>query len=134
VRHTGGVGYGVLATATMVLHFAVLAYLVVGGFLAWRWRWSIVPHVAMAAWGLSSVAFGLNCPLTYVEDWARRSAGEASLTTGFIDHYLTNVIYPGRYVSVVQAIVAAVVLASWVGVARHWRRPGRATAPTSVDA
>lgn len=126
------VGYGVLATATMLLHFAVLAYLVVGGFLAWRWRWAIGPHLAMAAWGFSSVAFGLNCPLTYVEDWARRRAGGSGLATGFIDHYLTNVIYPGRYVAVAQAVVAAVVLTSWVGVVRRWRRPSGSPVPVAA--
>ncbi|NUS01143.1 MAG: DUF2784 family protein, partial [Nonomuraea sp.] len=30
--------YRLIADAVMVVHFAFLAYLAVGGFIAWRWR------------------------------------------------------------------------------------------------
>ncbi len=30
-------GYRLLADAAMVAHFLFLAYLVMGGFMAWRW-------------------------------------------------------------------------------------------------
>jgi hypothetical protein len=116
------VGYHLLAEVVMALHGAVLIFLVVGGFLAWRWPWVIWLHLAMATWGFSTVVFRLNCPLTYVEDWARRRAGEQGLTSGFIDQYLTGVIYPERLTGLVQALVAAVVLASWVGLAVRRRR------------
>lgn len=106
----------------MALHGAVLVFLVVGGFIAWRWPRVIWLHLAMATWGFSTVVFRLNCPLTYVEDWARHRAGEQGLAAGFIDQYLTGVIYPERLTGLVQALVAAVVLASWVGLAVRRRR------------
>jgi len=109
--------YPVIATATMVAHFAFLAYVVAGGFLAWRWPRTIWLHLAMAGWGFSTVLFGLDCPLTYVEDWARRRAGEQGLTTGFIDAYLEGVVYPQRFAGLMQLLAGIAVVTSWVGYA-----------------
>lgn len=106
----------------MVVHFAVLAYLLLGGFLGWRWPWALIPHAAMVTWGVSSTAFGWHCPLTMLEDWARRQAGGPGLTTGFIDHYLTGVLYPQRYVALVQIFIGLVVAFSWTGAYVRWRR------------
>ena len=72
-----GMGYRVLAETTMVVHFAVLVYLVLGGFLAWRWRYAFWPHLVIAAWGLTSTVLVWPCPLTMLENWSRRQAGEA---------------------------------------------------------
>ena len=117
--------YHVLAEATMVVHFAFVVYVVVGGFLAWRWPRTIVAHLAAAGWGLLITALSLTCPLTPLEDGLRRRAGEQGLTRGFVDTYIEGVLYPERYVDQVRLAVAAVVLVSWVGlVVRHRRRAG----------
>src|SRR5689334_18470490 len=55
---SGGVLYQLLATATMTFHFMFLAYLVTGGFIAWRWPRTIWLHLAVVLWGFSTVAFG----------------------------------------------------------------------------
>jgi hypothetical protein len=116
----------VLADAVMVLHFGFLVFVALGGFLAWRWpRW-IVPHVAAALWGGITVAFSIECPLTYLENLFRHRAGEAGLPpSGFIDHYLEGVIYPERYTAPVQAGMAALVITSWVGALLLARRRSR---------
>lgn len=109
--------YRILADAAMVMHFAFLVYLVMGGFIAWRLRWTIWLHLATVGWGLSTVVFGFGCPLTQVEQWARRSAGEQGLVpTGFIDHYLTGVVYPQEALELVRLLAGLVVIASWVGL------------------
>jgi len=118
-------GYRILAETTMVVHFAFIAYVVTGGLLAWRWPVAIWPHLAAAGWGLVITVFRLNCPLTFVEDWARRRAGEHGLSAGFIDTYLTGVIYPARYVTLIQVLVGVVVAASWAGVLVRWRAATR---------
>jgi hypothetical protein len=120
------VGYRILADATMVVHFAFLGYVVAGGFLAWRCQRAIWPHLAMAGWGFSTLLFHLECPLSLLEDWARRQAGEPGLQRrGFIETYLTGVVYPVGSVVLVQVLAAAVVAVSWVGaVLRHRRRAG----------
>lgn len=106
--------YRTLADATMAVHFLFLAYVVTGGFLAWWRPWLRWPHLAAAGWGFATIVFGLTCPLTYVEDWARRRAGEQGLSRGFIDTYLTGVVYPERYTLQLQILAALLVLTSWL--------------------
>lgn len=109
-------GFRLLADLTMCAHFAFVAYVVFGGFLAWWRPWAFWPHLTAAAWGFGSVAIGYDCPLTYLENWARRSAGTAELpSSGFIDHYITGVIYPANAVGPVRLLVAVVVAISWAG-------------------
>ena len=117
-------GWKELATAFLVLHFAFMAYVLLGGFLAWRWPKAIWFHLPAIAWGIALVGFGLNCPLTYAENWARGNAGEGPRSRGFIDSYIEGVLYPERYVHVAQAVLALIVLISYVGffVLRRRRR------------
>ena len=127
-------GYRLLDDVTVVVHFAFMAYVVAGGFLAWRWPASVWAHLACAGWGLATIVFGLHCPLTFVENWARQRGGEAPLRGGFIDTYLTGVLYPERAKAAVLGLVVLAVAVSWCGVAlrvvnRHrtawWPSPGR---------
>jgi hypothetical protein len=119
------VGYQVLAQATVAAHFLFLAYLLVGGYLAWsaRWRWTVLAHAAVVGWGISIVTVGQDCPLTWLENWARERAGQRGLARGFVDTYLTGVIYPAHYLTEVRVLVGLVVLVSWVGLAVRWTRP-----------
>jgi hypothetical protein len=114
--------FQVLADATMMLHFAFLAYVVAGGFAAWRWPKTIWPHLFAAGWGLSTVVLGLPCPLTWLEDAARRRAGGGGLGSGFIDTYLTGIVYPQRYAGLLQLLAAAAVAVSWAGALLRHRR------------
>ncbi|MFD1145809.1 DUF2784 domain-containing protein [Saccharothrix hoggarensis] len=106
---------GALAELVMVAHFGVLVFLVVGGFLAWRRPRVLYFHLAMAAWGLLVVVFPIACPLTWLENALRVSAGQPELATGFIDTYIDGVLYPESAARPVQVLVAVVVIASWVG-------------------
>jgi hypothetical protein len=127
------VGYEWLVAVVLTLHFGYLAYLILGGFLAWRWPGAVWPHLAAAVWAVLIVLAWVNCPLTWAENWARQRAGEPVLTAGFIDHYLTNVIYPARYVNLVRLAIAVVVAVSWLGAYRRWRSRRRAApAPVAV--
>ena len=125
-RDTGVVGYHLLAEGTMIVHFAFLAYVVGGGFLAWRWPRAVWPHLVLAGWGLSTLVFHQDCPLSLLENWARRHAGEPGLKHhGFIETYLTGVVYPARDLWLVQLLAAVVIAVSWAGVlVRRRRRPG----------
>lgn len=99
----------------VVLHFAFIGYVVIGGFLALRWRSTIWLHIAAAIWGTAIAAKRVDCPLTWLERWARARAGMAPLPPdGFIAHYITGVIYPVGWGFGVQLISFAVVAFSWV--------------------
>jgi hypothetical protein len=115
------VGYGVLVTVILVVHFLYLAYVILGGFLAWKWPRMFWPHLVAAAWGLAVVGIPLTCPLTTAENWARRQAGQTQQTSGFIDRYIEGVLYPSRYTLILQVAVAVMVLGSWVGAYRYAR-------------
>jgi hypothetical protein len=115
--------YRLIADAAMGAHFSFLAYIVVGGFIAWTWPWTIWTHGATALYGLINVIVGWPCPLTHVENWGRARAGEATLPgTGFIDHYIAGVVYPQEHETLVRVLVAVVVLTSWIGFAIRHRR------------
>jgi hypothetical protein len=115
--------YVVAVALTVAVHFAFIGYLVVGGFLALRWPWTIVLHVPAVVWGAAIVTLRFDCPLTWLEQWARRGAGMGPLPPeGFIDHYITGVLYPANLVGVVQAVVFALVLTSWVSYAVVMKR------------
>jgi hypothetical protein len=117
-------GYRVLAAAVLAVHFAYLGYLVLGGFLAWRWPRTVWVHLVAVGWGVALIALGLDCPLTHAQDWARVGAGQPALTGGFVDQYIEGRLYPQRYTPVVQAVVASLVVGSWLGLMAV-RRPPR---------
>ena len=98
----------------VVVHFAFIGYVVMGGFLALRLRRTIWLHIAAVIWGIAIAAKRVDCPLTWLERWARARAGMAPLPPdGFIAHYLTGVIYPVGWVVGVQLVSFAVVALSW---------------------
>ena len=109
--------YRLIGEGAMVLHMAFLIYVALGGFLAWRWPRMIWPHLACALYGLGITVIGWDCPLTHVENWGREQAGQAGLPdAGFIEHYLTGVIYPAEHLLTAQLLVALSVAVSWGGL------------------
>ncbi len=56
--------YRVLADCVVLVHAAFVAFVVLGGFLAWRWRWIVFAHVPCALWGIAIEYGGWICPLT----------------------------------------------------------------------
>ncbi|MEE6261085.1 DUF2784 domain-containing protein [Plantactinospora sonchi] len=123
--------YRLLTTVVLALHFGFLAYLVCGGFLAWRWPRTVWLHLAAAAWGVTVVAARITCPLTYLEHWSRRQAGESGVGRGFIDRYIEGVVYPERYAVLAQVLVGVLVVVSWAGLL-YRRRGIRPGAPAPV--
>ncbi len=117
--------YQLIADLVMLLHFAFLMVLTLGGFAAWRWPRFIWVHVGLAIWGVLNAVVKVPCPLTSAEDWARRRAGEEGLPRGFIDNYLTGVVYPEEHLVAIQAGVAGLIAISWIGFAVRVRRRSR---------
>jgi hypothetical protein len=125
--------YTLLADVTVTVHLGFVAFVAVGGFLAWRHPVVLIAHVPAAGWALGIVVVGWPCPLTDVEQRLRLAAGTAGYSGAFLDRYVTGVLYPERYAHGAQAVVAAAVLASYAGLALHRRSrllralPARAT-------
>ncbi|QSB04308.1 DUF2784 domain-containing protein [Natronoglycomyces albus] len=124
-------GWRIAADITMAAHFGFLIYVALGGFLAWKWRWMIIPHLGAAAYGAGTVFIGWDCPLTGWEDEFRHRAGQEGLPpTGFIDHYLEGVVYPESNLVFAQTVVAILIAISWAGLIWLWQRSRGADSPT----
>lgn len=54
--------YQVIGETAMILHFAFLIYVTLGGFLTWRWPRTFWLHVPFAAYSLSINLIGWECP------------------------------------------------------------------------
>ncbi|MFI7678704.1 DUF2784 domain-containing protein [Actinophytocola sp. NPDC049390] len=107
------------ATAVMAVHFVVLAYIVLGAFLAWRWPRALLVHVPFLVWGLGNVFLGFVCPLTELENRLRGRDGDPD---GFIAEYLDGVLYPDEYLVASRVLAALVVVVGYVGAIVVWRR------------
>jgi uncharacterized protein DUF2784 len=106
--------YQTVVALVVVLHFAFIGYVVIGGFLALRWRRTIWLHIPAVIWGSAIATKRVDCPLTWLERWARARAAMAPLPPdGFIAHYVTGVIYPVNWLIGVQVVSFAVVALSW---------------------
>jgi Protein of Unknown function (DUF2784) len=115
--------YTTIVVVTVAVHFAFVAYGVLGGFLATRWPKSIWLHVPVVIWCVAIEIVDFVCPLTALERWARVGAGMPPLPAdGFIDYYITGVWYPARYEYLVLSVVLLVVVTSWVLFALSVRR------------
>jgi len=100
-----------LADAVVVLHAAFVAFVVLGGFLALRWRRLWAVHLPCAAYGLLVEAFGWICPLTPLENALRKRAGEAGYRGGFVEHNLLRLLYPEPFPRSLAWALAALVVA-----------------------
>ena len=85
--------YRILAEIVFVLHACFVLFVVFGGLLALRWRWVIWLHLPSVAWGILIEFFWLACPLTTFENQLRMLGGEAGYTNGFLDYYISAILY-----------------------------------------
>ena len=86
--------WSLLADGLVILHFAFTAFVVLGGFLTWRWPRIALIHIPALAWGCWVEVSHSICPLTPLENHFRRLGGEAGYSGGFLAHYLVRLLYP----------------------------------------
>ncbi|WP_051791704.1 DUF2784 domain-containing protein [Amycolatopsis jejuensis] len=111
-----------LAYVLLGLHFVILAYLVFGGFVAWKWPRTLFAHIPLVVWGVVSSVFQLDCPVTEAENWARSAGGMAQYDHGFIETYIAGVFYDPHHVNRFRAVVGFFVAVGWVGSWWYARR------------
>lgn len=103
-------GYRVLADAVLALHLAFVAFAVLGGLAALRWRWMPWLHLPALAWAALIEFGGWICPLTPLENALRRAGGAAGYPGGFIEHYLLPMLYPAGLTREVQWLLGGGLL------------------------
>ena len=122
--------YRILADAVLVLHFAFIAFALLGGILVLRWPRVAWLHVPAVAWGVIVAWVGWVCPLTPLENQLRVLGGEAPYRGDFISHYLTMVIYPDGLTRSMQLVLGVTLLTVNAAVyIRFFRRRRKGDAP-----
>ena len=86
--------YRLAADGVMLVHALWLVFVVAGAFLVSRWGWVAWLHVPAVLWGAVVEFTGWVCPLTPWENALRRLGGEEGYTQGFIERYVTALLYP----------------------------------------
>ena len=101
---------GVLADIVVWLHLAFVLFAGLGAFLViWRHRvvWLHLPAVFWAVWIEWS---GGTCPLTPLEIWLRKRAGQGGYRGDFVEHYLMPLLYPVDLTRNIQVLFGFIVL------------------------
>lgn len=125
--------FALLADAVLVLHFAVVVFvvgglpaIVLGNALRWSWvnRWPFrLAHAGAIAVIVAQAWLGQHCPLTLLESWlAGRAGGPQRYEASFIAHWIGRLIYfdaPTWVFSVAYSLFGLLVAAAW------WRHPPR---------
>lgn len=102
--------YESLAAAVVVIHFAVVLFVIVGALLVVRWPRVAWVHLPVIAWVIFAEWFEKICPLTFLENWLRQKGGGSFYNGGFVDHYITPVLYPDGLTHPMQIILGTLIL------------------------
>ncbi len=115
--------YRILADLVVLLHFAFVAFVVLGGLLALRWPKVAWLHLPAVAWGAFVEVYLHYCPLTPLENRLREQGGLETYGTGFIDHYIIPVIYPPGLTPSMQLFLGILLMTSYIVIyISAWRR------------
>ena len=122
--------YQTLADAVLLIHFAVVMFVVlglpvilIGNRRGWSWvnlRWWRLLHLVAIGVVVVQAWLGQWCGLTELESWLRKQAGQAGYDRSFIEHWVQRVIYyeaPVWAFAVLYTGFAAMVAWAW------WRYP-----------
>jgi len=86
--------FSVVADVVVLLHLLFVLFVMLGGILAFKWKWIMWVHLPAACWGALIELAGWVCPLTPIENWLREAGGGEGYRLGFIEHYIMPVLYP----------------------------------------
>lgn len=115
--------YALLADGVVLLHLAFIAFVLLGGLLLPARRWVVWLHAPCVVWGVWIELTGGICPLTPLENFLRRRAGEAAYGGDFVFHLVEALVYPAGLTPVWQvAFGVLVILVNLVVYGRLIRR------------
>ena len=114
-----------LADAVLLLHLAFIVFVALGALLLWRWPRLAWLHVPAVLWGAYAELSGSICPLTPLENRLRALAGEQGYAGGFIEHYLSALIYPQGLTRGAQLVIGTAVLIANLTLYALWLRRSR---------
>ena len=107
------------AAAVVFAHVAFVLFVVAGGLLVLRRRWTAWLHVPAVAWAVVVEYAGWICPLTPLENALRQRAGLPLYSGDFIAEWIFPLLYPDSLTRSMQVALGSVALA--VNAAVYWR-------------
>jgi hypothetical protein len=118
--------YRLLADAVLVVHFAIVVFvvaglpaIVLGNRLGWRLvnSWTFrVAHLAAIGVVVAQAWLGAVCPLTTLESALRTAAGATPYAASFIEHWLQRLLFyeaPAWVFTVAYTAFGLAVAAAW---------------------
>ena len=99
-----------MADLVVVIHFAFVLFVVLGGLLVLRWPRLAYLHLPAAMWGILIEFAGWICPLTPLEQALRERAGGQGYSGSFIEHYVLPLLYPTALTRNIQLLLGTGVL------------------------
>jgi len=127
-----GMVHRIAADFFLVFHFLFIVFVLFGGLTALGYRWAPAIHLPAAIWGAFVEITGRICPLTTIEVFLRRAAGDSGYSDSFIEHYLYPIIYPDGLTRDLQiwfagmVVLLNVVIYGWVIFRRSFRSQNNA--------
>ena len=103
--------YRLFADVVVILHFGFVLFVVFGGLAIAKWTRLTWLHLPAVLWAAVVEFAGWICPLTPLETSLRIAAGADAYETGFVEHYLLPLLYPGTLTRSLQIVLGATVLA-----------------------
>jgi hypothetical protein len=127
-----------LADTVLLVHLGIavfvvagLVFIVVGSLARWHLAGNLlfrVAHLAAIAIVVAESWFGIECPLTTLEMSLRAQAGTATYAGGFIEHWLSRLLFyqatPWVFV-LTYSVFGLLVVASWWYFPPRSRRASR---------
>ena len=102
--------YRLLTDLVVLLHAGFVAFVAAGGLLVWRRPRLAWVHLPAVVWAVGIEWSGAICPLTPLEVWLRRRAGQTGYRGDFIDHYVLPLLYPAGLTRELQIGLGAAAL------------------------
>ena len=116
--------YRALADLILVAHLAFAIFTVLGGLLVIRWRSLLWLHLVSVSWGIVIQWANLTCPLTPLESYLREMGGEGGYRGGFIEHYVSMILYPENLTIELRYLLGIILIAVNLAVYVYviWRK------------
>jgi hypothetical protein len=127
--------YRVLADAALVVHFAVvlfvvggLVFIVAGSLRRWRLArslWFRLAHLVAIAVVVAQAWLGAVCPLTTLEMWLRARAHQSTYAVSFVEHWMQRLLYyelPLWVFTLAYTVFGLAVVAAWWYFPPRWKR------------
>ena len=100
----------IAADAVLFVHFAFVAFVVLGGLLLLRWPALAWIHLPAVAWAAIVELAGWVCPLTPLEVTLRQASGVSGYSGDFLEHYIVALLYPEGLTRTLQVSLGAFVI------------------------